>query len=68
MKNVTGSGFWAAQKNSEWIASNAKELWALFLFNSAAMVAKNKVRALAAISTMQTALEELKQYIEGLEG
>ena len=67
MSNTPVSGFWVAQKNSEYVANKARELWALFLFNSAPMVARNKVRALSTISTMQTALEELKQYIEGLE-
>lgn len=68
MKESQIINFRMADKNCDWVVSKARELKALFLFNSEPMVARNKVRSLANIDTMQKALEELKQYIEGLEG
>lgn len=59
--------FKEAQNNSNWVAARARELKALFLFESAPMVAKNKVRALSNIDTMKAALEELRQYVESLD-
>lgn len=58
--------FKTAKNNCEWNIARARELRALFVFDSEPMVARNKVRALSAIDTMQTSLEELKQYIESL--
>lgn len=68
MEDIPFRKFKEAQNNSNWVAARARELKALFLFESAPMVAKNKTRALSNINTMQAALEELKQYVEGLEG
>lgn len=52
----------------DWIIEKAKELKALLSYNSESMIAANKVRALSNIDTMMNSLNELKAYIESVEG
>lgn len=52
----------------DWIIERAKELKALFAYNSDRMIVFNKVRALSAIDTAMDSLKELKAYIESVEG
>lgn len=52
----------------DWITAQAKELKALFAYNSDRMIALNKGRALSAIDTAVNSLMELKAYIESVEG
>lgn len=52
----------------DWIIEKAKELKALLSYDSESMITANKVRALTSINTMTDSLNELKAYIESLEG
>lgn len=52
----------------DWIIEKAKELKALISYESDSMIAAKKVRALSSIDTMMNSLNELKAYIESVEG
>lgn len=52
----------------DWIIEKAKELKALISYESESMIAANKVRALSSIDTMMDSLNELKAYVESVEG
>lgn len=60
--------FAIAKTHSGLIVEKANELKALFDHNSERLVVLNKTRALSCINTMQNALNELKAYIEEVEG
>lgn len=51
----------------DWIIDQAKELKALFNFNSKEMIEANKTRALAGIETMINSLSELKLFVEEID-
>ena len=52
--------------NCGWIYQKAKELKALFAYDSSAIIVCNKRRALVTIDSMISSLNELKQYIENM--
>ena len=58
----------AMKKQSDWVAEQALELKALFAYKSDKMIALNKNRALSDIDTMITALNEIKAYVEEMQG
>lgn len=49
--------------NCDWIVEQAKELKALFSYDSKSMIKLNKTRALADIEQIRKSLEELELYI-----
>ena len=55
-------------KDCDWIIAQAFELKALLAYNSEEMVLLNKTRALSAIDTSASALNELKLFIESVGG
>ena len=52
--------------NCDWIYQKAKELKALFAYDSSVIIVCNKRRALVTIDSMISSLNELKQYIENM--
>lgn len=50
----------------DYIVEQAKELKALFSYNSKSMIELNKTRALADIEAIRNSLEELELYIKEL--
>ena len=56
--------FTVNKAHCDWIIDQAKELKALFSYESESMIRLNKVRALSCIDTMMDSLNELKAAIE----
>lgn len=50
----------------DWIIEQAKELKALFSYNSDSMIELNKTRALADIEAIRNSLNELECYINSI--
>lgn len=48
----------------DYIVENAKELKALFAYNSETMIKNNKIRALCDIESIKNSLAELELYIQ----
>lgn len=55
-----------AKKNCDWVIEQAREVKALLSYNSASIIAANKVRALSAIETAVSSLRDLQAYIESV--
>lgn len=56
------------RSHCDWIYERAKELKALFSYDSGEMIVLNKTRALFSISTIQDSLRELSLAINESEG
>jgi hypothetical protein len=54
------------KSHCDWIIEQAKELKALFSYNSKSMIELNKTRALADIEAIKNSLVELELYIENV--
>lgn len=54
------------KKNCDWVIEQAREVKALLSYNSAPMIAANRVRALSAIETAMSSLRDLQAYIESV--
>ena len=50
----------------DWIIEQARELKALFQYESATMIEQNKIRALADIETIKNSLSELELHIRSI--
>ena len=50
----------------DYIVEQAKELRALFSYNSKSMIESNKTRALADIEAIKNSLAELKLYVDSI--
>lgn len=55
-----------AKRNCDWVIEQAKEVKALLSYNSASMIAANRVRALSTIETAMSSLRDLQAYIESV--
>ena len=66
MKATEISDITINKTHCDWIIEQAKELKALFSYESESMVNLNKTRIMADISTMEDSLRELKLYLESL--
>lgn len=67
MKPINTTTIITQKKNCDWIIERAKELKALISYNDPKMIVLNKARAMSGITTMQEALEELKDHISEAE-
>ncbi|MCM1221713.1 MAG: hypothetical protein NC548_45300 [Lachnospiraceae bacterium] len=63
MKAANITDFTICKTHCDWIVHHAKELKALFGYNSERMIELNKTRAMSDVDTMMDSLRELKAYI-----
>lgn len=54
------------KSNCDWIIEQARELKALFSYNSEPMIRLNRTRALCAIQSAKDSLSELELYIKSI--